>query len=52
MDYDAYGNIIRDSIPDFTIPFGFAGGLHDPDPGLSKVPDITHVLLGHCRQAG
>ncbi|MCC5859763.1 MAG: DUF1566 domain-containing protein [Ectothiorhodospiraceae bacterium] len=36
MDYDAYGNIIRDSNPDFTIPFGFAGGLHDPDTGLIR----------------
>ncbi|MCC5859919.1 MAG: RHS repeat-associated core domain-containing protein [Ectothiorhodospiraceae bacterium] len=36
IDYDAYGNIIRDSNPDFTIPFGFAGGLHDPDTGLIR----------------
>ena len=32
--YDAYGNIVEDSNESFTVPFGFAGGLHDRDTGL------------------
>jgi RHS repeat-associated protein len=32
LDYDAYGNITRDTNPGF-IPFGFASGLHDRDTG-------------------
>ncbi len=34
--YDAFGNILNDSNPGFTVPFGFAGGLYDP---LTK---LTH----------
>ena len=33
IDYDAWGMITHDSAPGF-IPFGFAGGLVDPDTGL------------------
>lgn len=33
IDYDAWGRITRDTAPGF-IPFGFAGGLLDPDTGL------------------
>jgi len=33
MDYDSYGNVIQDTSPGFQ-PFGFAGGLLDPDTGL------------------
>src|SRR5262249_48598282 len=29
LDYDEFGNILQDSNPGFQ-PFGFAGGLHDP----------------------
>ncbi|MCP4136470.1 MAG: hypothetical protein GY754_36210 [bacterium] len=36
IDYDAYGNIISDSDPAFTVPFGFAGGLHDRDTALVR----------------
>jgi RHS repeat-associated protein len=36
LDYDSFGNILSDSNPSFTIPFAFAGGLHDPDTGLVK----------------
>jgi RHS repeat-associated protein len=36
IDYDSFGNIINDSNPAFTIPFGFAGGLHDRDTGLVR----------------
>jgi len=36
VDYDSFGNIIYDSNPGFTIPFGFAGGLHDRDTGLVR----------------
>ena len=27
VDYDSFGNILADSNPSFTVPFGFAGGL-------------------------
>jgi RHS repeat-associated protein len=33
IDYDEYGNVIRDTQPGFQ-PFGFAGGLYDTDTGL------------------
>ena len=33
--YDTYGNIINDSNPSFKVPFGFAGGLYDPDTKLT-----------------
>ena len=36
INYDSYGNVISDSNPDFTIPFGFAGGLQDSDTGLIR----------------
>ena len=36
IDYDAFGNILSDSDPGFTVPFGFAGGLHDRDTGLVR----------------
>ena len=32
--YNSYGNIISDTNPDFKVPFGFAGGLYDPDTKL------------------
>jgi RHS repeat-associated protein len=35
LDYDAWGNILRDTNPGFQ-PFGFAGGLYDPDTGLTR----------------
>lgn len=36
VDYDSFGNILTDSNPTFTIPFGFAGGLHDRDINLVR----------------
>nr|WP_252737897.1 DUF1566 domain-containing protein [Marinobacter salexigens] len=36
IEYDAYGNVIADSNPSITIPFGFAGGLKDDDTGLIR----------------
>jgi len=36
IDYDSFGNIINDTNPTFTIPFGFAGGLFDKDTGLVR----------------
>jgi len=36
VDYDSFGNIISDTNPLFTVPFGFAGGLHDRDTGLIR----------------
>jgi RHS repeat-associated protein len=36
IDYDAFGNILADSNPSFTVPFGFAGGLHDRDINLVR----------------
>ena len=35
LDYDAWGNVTEDSRPGFQ-PFGFAGGLHDPDTQLTR----------------
>ncbi|HEX7125838.1 MAG TPA: RHS repeat-associated core domain-containing protein [Thermodesulfobacteriota bacterium] len=34
-DYDAWGNVLLDTNPGFQ-PFGFAGGLEDPDTGLVR----------------
>lgn len=34
--YDPFGGIIEDSNPDFHVPIGFAGGLHDRDLGLVR----------------
>jgi len=34
--YDTFGNILVDSDPAFKVPFGFAGGLYDPDTGLTR----------------
>jgi len=34
IDYDAFGNVLYDSAPAFTIPITFAGGLYDPDTKL------------------
>ncbi len=34
ITYDSYGNIISDTNPNFKVPFGFAGGLYDPDTKL------------------
>lgn len=35
MDYDVWGNVINDTNPGFQ-PFGFAGGLYDPDTKLTR----------------
>jgi RHS repeat-associated protein len=35
MDYDAWGRVTHDSNPGFQ-PFGFAGGLFDPETGLTR----------------
>jgi len=34
--YDPFGGIIKDTNPDFLVPLGFAGGLHDLDLGLVR----------------
>ena len=31
IEYDAFGNILRETAPELKIPFGFSGGLHDRD---------------------
>ena len=36
MDYDAFGKVTQDTNPGFQ-PFGFAGGLYDPDTGLVRI---------------
>jgi RHS repeat-associated protein len=36
IDYDSFGNILNNSNLAFSIPFGFAGGLHDRDTGLVR----------------
>ncbi|MBF0152113.1 MAG: RHS repeat-associated core domain-containing protein, partial [Magnetococcales bacterium] len=35
LDYDEYGRILEDTHPGFQ-PFGFAGGLYDPETGLIR----------------
>jgi RHS repeat-associated protein len=35
LDYDAFGRVVQDTNPGFQ-PFGFAGGLYDPDTGLVR----------------
>jgi RHS repeat-associated protein len=35
MDYDEFGRVLTDTNPGFQ-PFGFAGGLYDPDTGLVR----------------
>lgn len=35
IDYDAWGNVVNDTNPGFQ-PFGFAGGLYDPDTKLVR----------------
>jgi len=35
IDYDSFGNVIQDTRPGLQ-PFGFAGGLYDPDTGLVR----------------
>ena len=35
IDYDVWGRITQDTNPGFQ-PFGFAGGLYDPDTGLTR----------------
>ncbi|MBI2568974.1 MAG: RHS repeat protein [Candidatus Schekmanbacteria bacterium] len=35
LDYDAWGRVVADTNPGFQ-PFGFAGGLYDPDTGLVR----------------
>jgi RHS repeat-associated protein len=35
LDYDEFGNVILDTNPAFQ-PFGFAGGLYDPDTTLTR----------------
>ncbi|MEN8123346.1 MAG: RHS repeat-associated core domain-containing protein [Bacteroidota bacterium] len=36
IEYDTFGNVLLDSDPSFKVPFGFAGGLYDPDTGLTR----------------
>lgn len=35
LEYDPFGNVLSDTNPGFQ-PFGFAGGLYDPDTGLVR----------------
>jgi RHS repeat-associated protein len=35
LDYDEFGRVTRDTAPGFQ-PFGYAGGLYDPDTGLVR----------------
>ena len=45
IDYDSFGNIINDTNPSFTIPIGFAGGLHDRDIGLVRFDGTLGTLV-------
>lgn len=58
IDYDAFGNVISDSNPEFSIPFGFAGGdtnlygyvLSDPinlvDPNCEAAWAVAGAIVG------
>ena len=46
LDYDAYGNVQRDTNPGFQ-PFGFAGGLYDSDTRL-----VRFGARDYCAQIG
>ena len=35
LDYDEFGRVLKDTAPGFQ-PFGYAGGLYDPDTGLVR----------------
>jgi len=35
LDYDEFGRVVQDTNPGFQ-PFGFAGGIYDPDTGLVR----------------
>ena len=35
LDYDAFGRVLTDTNPGFQ-PFGFAGGLYDPQTKLTR----------------
>ena len=34
--YDSFGNLLNDTTPNWFIPIGFAGGVHDRDTGLVR----------------
>ena len=36
IEHDTFGNVLLDSNPNLSIPFGFAGGLYDPDTKLTR----------------
>ncbi len=36
MEYDAFGNVVLDTAPTIDLPFGFAGGMADPDHELIR----------------
>ncbi len=36
VEYDAFGNVLSDSNKTLRVPFGFAGGLYDPDTKLTR----------------
>ena len=36
IEYDAFGNILKETNPELRLPFGFAGGLHDRDLGMVR----------------
>ncbi len=36
IEYDSFGNVVGDSNENFTVPFGFAGGLYDKDTKLVR----------------
>ena len=36
IEYDTFGNVLSDSNKTLKVPFGFAGGLYDPDTKLTR----------------
>lgn len=41
LRYSPLGELLVDTNPDFYFPFGYRGGLHDPDTGLVHFGDIS-----------
>ena len=50
IDYDTFGNIIDDTNAAFTVPYGFAGGLHDRLTGLVRFGYRDLLGQGQGRQ--
>jgi RHS repeat-associated protein len=44
IEYDEYGRVLADSAPGFQ-PFGFAGGIYEPETGLVRFGARDYVAF-------